>query len=94
MLLHLIGRCTGTHQMYSCNLAVGKGDEHTKTPSWFTTTKVYSLGEINSMKAESNVLAGQRETICHKERERERERERRERERERESFLFGFILRF
>ena len=53
---------------HRCNLGVGKSDEHTKTITGFTKTKVYLLlhlvvaGEKEAVKTESTALIEQRET--------------------------------
>ena len=79
MLLHKIGLCTVTYQMYGCNLAVGKVDEHTKLCLSSLTKKIiryYTFLEAvgkkkQSVETESSAFAGQRETTNHEEKERQ-----------------------
>ena len=61
------------------NRTVRKSDEHTKTPSWFVNTKVYSqLHFLSSLREEQKHSMKDKEKQHAMKRERERERERRE----------------
>ena len=87
-----LSSCTVTHQIYGCNLAVGKGDEHKKLCPCSLTQKFirYNNFKVVIRRKKQSMKACVSWTRRNNLRERERERER---EQTRNfNFLSGFLV--